>query len=131
MGKDKWPEAQALQGQIDQYMRSVGATDKDQPPMGMLVPTDHVASILQATLDLLSSLERKMGELKVNMYLLRQDLCNMTSRVAEADGPISTMEDILRQTTVPGIQNKVHLHSLPVDNAEGRSSCSNIRNMGS
>ncbi|KAJ1170059.1 hypothetical protein NDU88_001940 [Pleurodeles waltl] len=55
-----------------------------------------MASILQYIGDLNITMEGKIGELKVDLALIRQDLQNIMHRVTEMEGCLSKMEDTVK-----------------------------------
>ncbi|KAJ1101729.1 hypothetical protein NDU88_006794 [Pleurodeles waltl] len=88
MGRDKAVRMPAQQQKIDKYAKQsapgneVGAVGGTPEPWSLA----QTAAILEAINDLIVTMEGKMGELSVDLALIRQNLRNTTNRVTEVEG---------------------------------------------
>ncbi|KAJ1218152.1 hypothetical protein NDU88_005735 [Pleurodeles waltl] len=74
------------------FRSEVGAIGRTNEPES----ATQTVTILHAISDLKVTMEEKMGELKVDVTLIRQDPCNSTNRVTEVEGRLSEMEDTVK-----------------------------------
>ena len=94
MGKDKG--VPAAQGRLDKFARPLNG---DQSSMNTPDPKDPPSTdnqILAAISDLRTSIEGRIGDLRTDISLIRQDLRNTVDRVTETEGRVSEMEDSQR-----------------------------------
>ena len=90
--------APATQSNLDKFTRS-GPGGGVQFPLDAKTPWEVPASdnqILAAISDLSSSIEGRIGDLRTDLSLIRQDLRNTVDRVTEMEGRVSEMEDSQR-----------------------------------
>ena len=91
MGKDKGIPSN--QSRLDKFART---TSGGQPPGDTPGQSESQSSdnqILAAISELRASIEGRIGELRTDMSLIRQDLRNAVDRVTETEGRVSEIED--------------------------------------
>lgn len=122
---------QQTQAKIDQYA-VVERTPVDGAAGGTSLPEGDISTILQAISASQISVEHKIGEVRVDMALIRQDLRNVAARITEAESRLSTAEDDLAQpkTQVTRLLTQTtELHRWAED-AENRLRGNNLRLVG-
>lgn len=124
MGRDCLPKTSGshTQTKIDRFTsaeRGPGEGPSGSPP----APGTDLSAILQAISTSQASVEGKIGEVRVDTALIRQDLRNATARISEAESRISTVEDELGQlkTQVATLQKCTSELHWRAEDAENRS----------
>ncbi|KAJ1149658.1 hypothetical protein NDU88_002463 [Pleurodeles waltl] len=97
MGKDKSAKQATAQTRIDQFTTGTTGHQSEDPNPNEGGEQRTTSGDLPAILHVIQAsqvaVESKIGEVRVDVALVRQDLRNTTARIIEAESRISTTED--------------------------------------
>ncbi|KAJ1118475.1 hypothetical protein NDU88_006666 [Pleurodeles waltl] len=131
MVRDKAAGIPAQQQMIDKYAKQNVSGSEIGVVGGTHEPecTTQTPTILQAISDLKVAIKGKMGELKVDLAVIRQDLRNTTHYVTEVEGHLSEKEDTVKSQgqRLAILQWLVNQLVAKAENGEGRSRRNNLR----
>ena len=119
MVRDKDPKP-PRQGKMDKYTKPVMTTTTEDEVVTSL--PDNVA-LLAAIHSSRETLEGKIGEVRSEVSLIRQDLRNVTDRVTVAETRISDLEDTITTLRHDTSRDQARLREIAwkVDDAENRA----------
>ncbi|KAJ1151198.1 hypothetical protein NDU88_003985 [Pleurodeles waltl] len=133
MGKDKASKhSSASQPKIDQFTAPASSRGGGDTPIESHTSPDGVNAILQAIQTSQLAGETKIGEVKEDVGLIRQDLRNAVGRITTVEARVSQTEDDLAElrTKVTQLLSRIgELHQRAED-AENRSWRNNLRFIG-
>lgn len=134
MGKNQTLKAASASAQLkmDSFTTFEAAPSKENPGVAPTPIATDLSTILNAISASQASVEGKIGEIKVDVSLLRQDLRNATSRIAETENRISSAEDDILHLKEQVAQLRTRTGELHrrAEDAENRARRNNLRLVG-